>query len=58
MGQPVRLKACHRRICRGLRRELKHLSTCRKRKKFSIPLVVAIEEGIAQTAELPGSAGL
>ena len=32
---------------RGTRRELKHLSTCRKRKKKSIPKVVAIEMGRA-----------
>ena len=31
----------------GERRELKHLSTCRKRKKLSIPKVVAIEMGRA-----------
>ena len=31
----------------GERRELKHLSTCRKRKKISIPRVVAIEMGRA-----------
>ena len=31
----------------GERRELKHLSTCRKRKKTSIPRVVAIEMGRA-----------
>ena len=31
------------------RRELKHLSTCWKRKQIVIPLVVASEKGKAQT---------
>ena len=34
----------------GERRELKHLSTCRKREQNVIPPVVASERGLAQTA--------
>ena len=40
------------------RGELKHLSTPRKRKKLSIPLVVAIERGRAQTDVVTASSGL
>ena len=49
MGQPVQVKPAHLKKIRGKRRELKHLSTCRKRKKRSMSLVVASEEDTAQT---------
>ena len=42
-------EACTPEKIRGKRRELKHLSTCRKRKKRSMSLVVASEEDKAQT---------
>jgi hypothetical protein len=47
MGQPIP----HSGISSngGKRRELKHLSTCRKRKQIVIPKVVASEMGTAQT---------
>ena len=39
--------------CKGCQpRELKHLSTWRKRKQVVIPLVVASEEGTVQTLSL------
>jgi len=40
------------------RRELKHLSTCRKRKQIVIPLVVASESGTAQTFFVKAKKGL
>ena len=57
MGQPGMLKTCHQ-LCWSERGELKHLSTPRKRKKLSIPLVVAIERGIAQTGVVTAMSGL
>ena len=42
----------------GKRRELKHLSTCRKRKKASMSGVVASEKEIAQTGEFTDFPGL
>ena len=42
----------------GQRRELKHLSTCRKRKKISISRVVASEKEIAQTDIVAAISGL
>ena len=57
MGQPGMLKTCHQ-LSWGERGELKHLSTPRKRKKLSIPLVVAIERGIAQTDVVTAMSGL
>ena len=56
MGKPSNLKSCY--LNRSQRRELKHLSTCRKRKKQSIPGVVAIETGRAQTARGYGPRGV
>ena len=58
MGQPGRLKAGHQARAWGERRELKHLSTCRRRKKTSIPGVVAIETGRAQTGCVKARPGL
>ena len=43
---------------RGEPRELKHLSTGRRRKQNVIPLVVASERGRAQTARVPARSGL
>ena len=42
----------------SVRGELKHLSTRRKRKKISIPGVVAIETGRAQTIDVTAYMGL
>ena len=56
MGQPVQLKAAHANASQ--RRELKHLSTCRKRKKQSISGVVASEMERAQTTDVKASMGL
>ena len=56
MGQPGTLKTCHQ-LSWSERGELKHLSTPRKRKKLSIPLVVAIERGIAQTGVVTAMSG-
>ena len=58
MGQPGQLKAVRISKDMGQRRELKHLSTCRKRKKASISGVVASEKEIAQTVVVTASAGL
>ena len=58
MGQPVRLKAVHLEFTRGERRELKHLSTGRKRKKVSMSRVVAIEMDGAQTVAVTAVAVL
>ena len=46
MGQPIQLKTVYT-FKVSKRRELKHLSTCRKRKKLSISKVVASEMEIA-----------
>ncbi len=51
MGQPSIVKLYYPLIG-GERRELKHLSTCRRRKQNVIPLVVASERGIAQTNDV------
>ena len=40
------------------RRELKHLSTCRKRKQNVIPQVVASERGVAQTRVVSAASGV
>ena len=56
MGQPGCLKNSHPKG--GERRELKHLSTYRKRKQLVIPLVVASERGVAQTKLVTASLGL
>ena len=46
MGKPAGQKVRHPLVIRGGEPgELKHLSTRRSRKKQSIPLVVALEEG-------------
>ena len=57
MGQPVQMKSAHKHSL-SQRRELKHLSTCRKRKKASISKVVASEMERAQTAAVKAVAGL
>ena len=43
---------------RGELRELKHLSTGRKRDQLGIPQVAASEQGLAQTAIVTAFAGL
>ena len=57
MGEPAWLKAMHTYIV-SQRRELKHLSTCRKRKKESISRVVASETERAQTGVVTATPGL
>ena len=49
MGKPDTLYAYHPDLSGSEPGELKHLSNRRKRKQLVIPLVVAIERGIAQT---------
>ena len=56
MGEPSNLKSCY--LYRSQRRELKHLSTCRKRKKRSISRVVASETERAQTDIVTAMSGL
>ena len=56
MGKPSNLKSCY--LNRSQRRELKHLSTCRKRKKQSISRVVASETERAQTDIVTATSGL
>ena len=56
MGEPAWLKAMHTMMSQ--RRELKHLSTCRKRKKRSISRVVASETERAQTDIVEATSGL
>ena len=51
-------EVCTRTFSAGQRRDLKHLSTCRKRKKASISGVVASEKEIAQTVVVEAIAGL
>ena len=58
MGQPVQMKSAHISSDMSQRRELKHLSTCRKRKKASISGVVASEKEIAQTTNVEALMGL
>ena len=58
MGQPTPLKAWYLNLLRSEPGELKHLSTRRKRKQLVIPLVVAIEQGTAQTNIVSAILGL
>ena len=52
MGQPDTEKRYHSKQLESKRSELKHLSSCRKRRQIVIPLVEAIEEGKAQTVNV------
>ena len=51
-------RAAYRHSCRGLPGELKHLSTRRRRKKQSIPPVVAIERGSSPNRAALGPRGV
>ena len=58
MGKPSELKTHYPSVDGGELRELKHLSTSRKRKQNVIPRVVASESGRAQTCGVSASAGV
>jgi hypothetical protein len=58
MGQPGMSRSYHPFYNGGERGELKHLSTCRKRKQVVIPPVAASERGLAQTGDVSALPGL